>query len=285
MKFFKKALLVSIALFFFTNCHSLPIDSVWKNMDIKIDGNADEWNNVLQNIPDRPFGLGMENDDKFLYICISSWDRAINEQVIRNGLMLTFTTKSGKHSVFGIHFPVGMTREEIKEAMKENPDHEHGLMQDIFEKTLEKLEVLGPSPTDTLPMKLNQADACGLILRIQYSPKGNFVYEAKIPLREDSLNKFAIGVGKDTVIQMKCETSALAQKESEGEHNSEGGAPEGGMGGGGGGRGGMGHGGGGGRGGMGHGGGGGGGGGGHQQASSGDPFKAAFTITLAGKPK
>ncbi len=273
MKFFAKLLVLAISMLLFSNCHSLPLSSVWKNTDIKIDANPDEWKAILQDIPDRPFGIGMQNDDKFLYLCISSWDRSINEQIVRHGLTMTFETNSGKHSVFGIHFPVGMTREEIKQAMEENPDHEHGLMKDLFDRSLEKLEVLGPTQSDTLPMKLNQADACGLLLRIQYSPKGNFVYEAKIPLREDSANKFAIGIGQDTVIQLKCETANLSSRDSEVQHTAESGASEEGMSAGGG----MGAGKHGGRGGMGH------NGPTHQMANPGEQFKASFTITLARK--
>ena len=144
----------------------------------------------------------------------------------------------------------------------------------------QEMELLGPEKTDSVPVITVIAESLGIAVRIMASEE-NLIYKVKMPLREDSLARPAIGIGNDSLVAVTVETTEpeAAENHAGGQDGSGtssaagGGMHGGGMGGGRG---------------M-HGGGGGGmhGGGGHEAASAGDserPFTASFSILLARNP-
>jgi hypothetical protein len=318
MKYKFQIILIPLSLLLLTQCGPQKIESSWRNTEISIDGNPVEWKNVIQYPTDNKFGIGFMNDEKDLFICMTSWDSDKNRLIMEQGFTLFFKTPSGKGRVFGIHFPCAMEKhggmfgpqrsgmggpprggmdnngQSPMEHGQENmnagnnatdsqpPERDMEPKNDNFENYVQNIHIIGPDKNDTLPMKMIQAESVGLIARITVSPNGNLCYEAKIPLSIDPAHKFAIGVESDSVVNISFETSVQSAG-----NQSAGGPPSGGGGGmgGGPGGGGMGGGPGGGRGGPPGGGmGGGPGGGGGQSAGSTDQFTGSFAVKLAVKP-
>jgi uncharacterized membrane protein YgcG len=258
------------------------VKSMWTDSQSAIDADSAQWKDATQYPADPQFGIGVKNDGRNLYLCVTSWKRAVNHQVLRYGFTAWFTSKSKKGKRFGIRYPMGMAQSGAgwHANRGRQPDANDG--KNMLDLAFQEMELLGPEKTDSVPVRTVIAESLGIAVRILPSEE-NMIYKVKVPLREDSLAKYAIDIGNDTLVSVTVETTApdAAENHAGGQGGSEtSGAAGGGMQGGGmgGGRG-M-HGGGGGM----HGGG---GHGGHEASSTDDsqgPFNASFSILLARNP-
>ena len=262
---------------------SLLLESQWHDHGITIDGDAGEWNDLIQYPQDLKMGIGVVNDDRYLYLCLTSDDRATTSQIIRYGFTVWFEHKAQKDKLFGIHFPLGMN---LSGTPHERHEGDTAAMKERIEASLQTLALLGPGKNDTSPVPTRIAESLGIAVCIKPSHE-HCVYELKVPLNQDSILKYAIDIGKDTLLDItleSCGPNRENRPSSDMDEGGGGGMGHGGMGGGGMGHGGMGGGGGGmGHGGMGHGGMGGGGGMGQRGAGA-EPFNETLTIKIAKKP-
>src|SRR5271157_1951057 len=83
---------------------SLLLESQWRDHDITIDGNAGEWNDLIQYPQDLKMGIGVINDERYLYLCLTSDDRATTSQILRFGFTVWFEHKTQKGTLFGVHY-------------------------------------------------------------------------------------------------------------------------------------------------------------------------------------
>ena len=270
-------LAAAVAVSLCTVCKSLQLESQWRDRDIIIDGSTSEWAGLIQYPEDSKVGIGVVNEDAYLYLCLTSEDREIASQIVRSGFTVLFETKGKKGKRFGVNFPLGMklSGPPAQETGDREPDM--AAMKERMELSLQTLALIGPGENDTFPMSTMMAESLGVIVRIKPSQE-RCVYELKVPLNQDSLFKYAIGVGKDTLLKVTLETSKISRPSGGPPGGGMGGPPGGGMGGGRGGMGGPPGGGmGGGRGGM------GGPPGGGGPPSMPEQFKIDFSILLAKK--
>ncbi len=263
-----------LVLLFLSTCERpYVIKSVWTDSELSCNGDTTQWKDVIQ-YPDNPqFGIGVKNDGKFLYLRVVSWKDPINKQILRFGFTTWFTSPSKNGKRFGIHFPIARKRTaEERRGDKENrPDSAE--MRSRWEESLQEMEFLGPENSDSIPVKTKVAESMGIVVGL-FPSQEKLIYEMKMPLREDSVCKYAIDIGKDSVLKVAFE-SDIPEIGTHGQGESHGGGA------GGGGKGGRGR-------GM-HGGGGGmrggGGEGSHEHAAEAvlEQFKTSFAITLANK--
>jgi uncharacterized membrane protein YgcG len=268
----------AMGLALFVSCRSkVFLESTWIDTEIAYGADTAQWNKVMQYPDDPQFGIGVQNDGRYVYLRVISWKRDVNKQLLHFGFTTWFTSASKKGKRFGIHYPLGMRRNATAWRADKEGGSDPEEMKARMEESLQEMELLGPGKDDSVPVKTRVAESFGIAVRM-FPSQENLIYEMKVPLREDSICKYAIDIGKDTIIEAAFESDVPDLSErSHGEGHGEGG----GMGGGGGG--GM-HGGGGGRGAY---GGGGGGQGGHERSAADempDQFKASFFLRLAGKP-
>jgi hypothetical protein len=270
------------AVILFAGCKSAPLlESQWRDRAIAVDGNSTEWNDLIQYPRDSKIGIGVINDDVFLYLCLTSEDRAITSQIFRYGFTMLFQSRAQKEKLFGVRFPMGGALSGAPPDRHTGMERDTAMMREHLEAALQTLALLGPGKDDTVPLPTRIAESLGVAVAIKPSHE-DCVYELKVPLNQDSICKYAINAGKDTLFEVTLESSAPERESSrpsdmgDGRGFGGGGMHGGGRGGGmGGGMGGM-H--GGGR----YGGGHRGGGGYHARAP--EPFSQTFTIKLAQKP-
>ena len=261
------------------------VQSMWTDSQSAIDADSAQWKDATRYPSDPQLGIGVKNDGRNVYLCITSWKRAVNHRVLRYGLTAWFASKSKKGKLFGIRYPMGMAQSGAgwRANRDRQPDPNDG--KSMLDLAFQEMELLGPEKTDSVPVRTVIAESLGIAVRIIPSEE-NLVYKVKVPLREDSLAKYAIDIGNDSLLSVTFETTVPDAAENRAGGSEMSSAPGGGMHGGGmggGGRGMRGGGGGGGGGGM-HGGG---GHGGHEASSTGDsqgPFNASFSILLARNP-
>ena len=196
-----------VFLMVFANCKSSPdLESRWRDRDITIDGSAAEWSGLIQYPHEDQFGIGIINDEKYLYLCMVTLDESLGRQIERFGFTAWFTATGSNGKRLGVHFPVGLTAGSFKGAgMRGQQEGEEQARRQQLEASLQNIELIGPAQHDSLFMKTRIAETFGIVARIQATPQ-NFVYELKIPLHADSLNKYALDIGNNGIIRAHVET-------------------------------------------------------------------------------
>ena len=182
------------------------VESSWTGSPIACDGDTARWNGVMQYPEDPQFGIGVRNDGTFLYLGITSWKRAVNRQILRFGFTTWFTSPSKKGKLFGIHFPVGMRKTGAAWRAGRESIHDPDAMRARMEEALQEMELLGPEKNDSVPVKTAVAESFGLVVRVFPSDE-NLVYEIKVPLRQDSVSKYAIDIGNDSLLNVTFEST------------------------------------------------------------------------------
>ena len=188
------------------SCGPETIQSTWRQTEMPTDGTSAKWNNLIAYQTDE-FGIGVANDEKYLYLCLISDDRTVSSQVMRYGLTLWLSTKSSKGRLLGIHFPVGNTQMEGAFYHNHGKQGDSAIAKARLEESLQSLEVIGPTIKDSLFMKAVVAQSFGLFVKLAVSIP-NLVYELRIPLHPDSLDKYAIDPGKEPYVKMMLEGGA-----------------------------------------------------------------------------
>jgi uncharacterized membrane protein YgcG len=269
-------LLIAAAVPLLVGCGTTTVDSTWPKNEITANGKIGNWEGLINYSLSDQFGLGVANDDKYLYLCAVIEEQKIGMQILHNGLTAWFETPATKDKLFGIHFPLGNGIPQEFHHHRDVEEDTNGLGAKV-EAACQQLEILGPGKNDSLLRNIALCEPYGIQLKFAFS-RDEFIYEARIPLLSDSSMIYAVNPGKDSLLTLRIEVPApevsAANQEGSEESGSRsgGGMGGGGMGGGHYGGGGMGH-----QGGM----GGGGFGGQRQQAQ---PIDAKFIIKLAGKP-
>ena len=182
------------------------VESGWTDTPVACDGDTARWNNVMQYPDDPQFGIGVKNDGTFLYLSITSWKRAVNRQLLRFGFTAWFTSPSKKGKRFGILFPIGMMRNSAAWHSDRRSMHDPEAMKERMEAALQEMELLGPEITDSVPVKTAVAESFGLAVRMFPSDE-NLIYEIKVPLRQDSVSKYALEIGNDSLLLVTFEST------------------------------------------------------------------------------
>ena len=191
----------------------LTINSVQPKNGIVVDGGIADWEGLINRVPDEPFGIGVANDDCFLYLCLLADERRIMHQVMRFGMTVWFESGTSKHERVGIHFPLGMATSgmDFRRLREAHGDSEE--VRRILEESFDAMEFLGPDKRDTVPMKIAIAESYGGLLLKTVPSQEKLVYELRIPLHPDSTKKFSLPALKDSFFTIVLESSESASDE------------------------------------------------------------------------
>ncbi len=156
----------------------------------------------------------MFNDDDDLYIKLSSPNRMIQNQIIGLGLTVWFDPEGGKEKKFGIHFPIGMQGAGMKMmGSREKPagTDDTDQIQKKLDKAQQEIELIGPGINERYTIPVDEAALAGIYVRIG-KPKGNIIYELKVPLAFSDEQPYAIGTTADKKIGVGFETGKMNKK-------------------------------------------------------------------------
>jgi hypothetical protein len=217
-------LATAFAMGLFAACDSPRLLSQWRTGAITIDGSDLEWDNILEYPADiNPnIGIGIVNDNDYLYLCITSDDKATVSKILMAGFTLAFKSPSDKTKLFGIHFPLGMKMTRI-EGEKGDPE----AMKARMEASLQMLALLGPGKNDTVFMPVERAESSGVVVRVSPS-MDQCTYELKVPLKRTALTPYAISAGKDSAVTITFETGEMTRPAGKPPMGDRGGPPGGG---------------------------------------------------------
>ncbi len=213
--------LLACSLIMLAGCGETKLDSLWRDREIVIDGADADWQDLMTYIEKADAAVGFLNDERYLYLNLTSTDRTVQTQVITRGFIVWFDPKGGKDKTFGIRFPLGVQGMDIDRIGRgRRPQGAGGgafgrghmtafeALEDRFEDTLSgaKVEILRPG--EDVRRRLDASEAAGIGLKMAYS-KGRLVYEIKVSLAHAPYDTYAIGAGANARIGIGFETPEI----------------------------------------------------------------------------
>lgn len=210
--------------------------SNWQQEQIQMKGDLSFWRSKVFEIPDKKFGVGFANDDKFMYVCLTTDDRSKIFQILRNGFIVWFEPESGNYKPFGIKYPLVNVFDKPQQPEQFNGTEMPGEnVQRNFSKMLEnqnEFEVVNEDKYPLLALPLVNKE--GIEAKLSISD-GRLIYELKVPLAAAKQYSFAAGAMPGEKIKVRFETlqaSADKRERSSGFEagDREGRSPEGGEG-------------------------------------------------------
>ena len=177
-------------------CSRPAIHSLWVDRELKMDGQDNEWQECLLYYDEKNrVMVGAYNDEQYLYVRVSSRNRALGKQAMSSGLALWFDLDGGQDEEFGIRYPVGAMGRPLAKGRQERP--EPGGMSGRMERpydgylarrtqepfTSGKVQILGPEEDQERLLEVDDAEAMEKIRVCAGHQQGLFVYEAKFSLQ------------------------------------------------------------------------------------------------------
>ncbi len=189
--------------------------SNWTNQQIKIDGETSDWQNNLEYLKDDNVALGFKNDDKFLYICLTTNDFTKVFPMLRGGF-ITWLEPENDGKTIGIKYPmhnINNNNDQMPNSSEEIYNRENP--GEFINKMLARqneLQILNEDkyPLTDIPVENNE----GIKAKLGYN-SDRFVYELKVPLNN---NKYAYKISAipGEKINIKFETEEPDRKNFEG---------------------------------------------------------------------
>jgi len=203
-------------------CNTIKLNSKLSKGDVVIDGTDKEWEGVRSYMKDQNIVVGIQNDEKYLYLLLSPTTDEISRQVMARGLTIWFDSKCGKHEKFGVHYPLGLQKQDLAylnldrqtSKFRGKPD-ENVDMNKLFEvfsesESLNEIEITGPEEYDYYKGNVN--DVKGIEAKITKS-NNSIVYELKVPLDKDSEHPYGICTEPEKSITIGFKTPEIKLRE------------------------------------------------------------------------
>ncbi len=189
------------------------LNSHWRDHEVTIDGIDDgpEWEGTRYFFGEEKVTVGLFNDDKNLYIRLSSRDKRTNALIMRTGLTIWLDAETGRKKTVGIHFPIGIHAGKVKMMRNmrgKSRNEDPGQMQKMLEDAQNEIEIFGPGKGESRTMLISEVNKLGIKAKIGNS-KGNLVYELQVPLDKKESQSYGIGTDAGETISIGFEMGEM----------------------------------------------------------------------------
>ena len=182
--------------------------STWCDRQITIDGLDDgtEWANALHSVAKGELTVGLLNDEKMLYLRLSTGNQAIQRQVLTAGLTVWFDETGGQEQIYGVHFPFPI--ENRRRGSGRRPASGRGGTKGIdlserrdpfSEISQGEIEIIRPGAHEQSRITADHFSPYGILCHVG-STNDTFVYELRVPLIKDVNSTHGIAVNKPKII-------------------------------------------------------------------------------------
>jgi len=195
--------------------------------EITVDGDAGDWEGILQFVEDGNMSYGLTNDSQSMYIVLVVGDREVRRQIIMSGLYLWFDPEGEESKQFGIRFPIGL-QEDIADMMPLLQEQDPGKLSESFDETVKEMLVIGPHDQSWRRAPVGTVD--GIETAAKADPN-MLVLEFRVPVSNDGQYGYGVGAFPGDVIGLGVETPKIDVEEMREQMKAAGGG-RGGMGGG-----------------------------------------------------
>ncbi|MFH1778208.1 MAG: hypothetical protein ABH952_11740 [Candidatus Omnitrophota bacterium] len=191
----------TLSCFFLTGCNKVKLESKWRDREIIIDGQNNEWQDVKKYVNDKKVAFGVFNDEDFLYLYMGSWDNELQRMMMMSGFTVWFDPEGRNKKKFGIHFPIGMRGGNPRDFMRKNTRKERGGFEDINEVMFKEMDVVSINEDENKRELLNFFREKGIEVKAG-KQLHNIIYELKIPIIKDAQHPYAVGTRTNAVISI-----------------------------------------------------------------------------------
>ncbi len=222
---FLKITSVLIFIIILSGCSSTKqIQSRWNSENINIDGEYEDWKDKLTFFEDEKVFVGIQNNDKFLYLCLIMEEPYQALQILRRGFIVWFIPENDSE-IFGLKFPLGIN-------YKGEQDFEFSLRRDmtpgdiLSDKKLNLEKVLNEHLEKEKNFQIIDESKYSLWmyslenekeLKIKMAVKSNkLVYELKIPIAKRNKEEFTLPVSAGNKLKITFKTEEIKLRDEEG---------------------------------------------------------------------
>ncbi len=228
ISFLLKSFIIFLSFTLLVGCDMREVDSTWRDRVVTIDGidEGSEWENARYFFEKEKVIIGLLNDENNLYVRLSSRDRNLQRQLMVLGFTLWFDAKGGRKKTFGIHFPIGMQgsgMQMMRSSGRTNRNEDSDQLRKMLEGSQREIEILGPGKNESYTMLVVDALVLGINVKIN-NPKGNLVYELKIPLLRNESQPYGIGTEIAQEIGIGLETGKIDMEQMRSQMRERGGS-------------------------------------------------------------
>lgn len=175
-----------VAALVLTSCSSgIEVMSSHNGSPIQINGERSDWAGNLVQSDDKKVAFGFRNDQEFLYLLVTTGDRATAMKMLLQGMTVRIKSDNGEE--LGIRYPMKPLPEDIREIRGiGNKDEQPGLEKFVHElkKVNDQIQVV---TKDDYPVYTSGATQ-GKSLKGSFGMSdGLFVVEMQIPLTGDEI--------------------------------------------------------------------------------------------------
>jgi hypothetical protein len=188
-------------------CSTLEIASYWRDREVKIDGNNEDWEGKTWIIKDlKNVLVGFMNDENYFYISLTISDRVLQRQIAMRGLTVWFDRNGGDEKKFGVHYPLGIGNSDMPmegRRPRRGGENERDSMPIFPEKFSDELDIL--TPTENEHHRMQMQETGGIDIALNFS-QGLLVYEMKVPLTDKGSQPYVIGTTAGSIVGVGIET-------------------------------------------------------------------------------
>ena len=203
--FYKLVALGLLSLVFLSGCGGeQQLLSNWTNQQIKIDGETSDWQNNLNYLKDENVALGFKNDNKFVYVCLTTNDFTKVFPMLRGGFITWFEPENGGKTI-GVKFPINNISNTDKVPSSSEEIYNRRNPGEFINRMLERqneLQILNEDKLILTDMPIKNKE--GIEAKLGYN-SDRFVYELKVPL-SDSNYAYKLSANPGGKLKIRFET-------------------------------------------------------------------------------
>lgn len=188
-----------------------------RDREIKIDGNDLEWQGVSQLYDEENRTVvSFLHDDKHLFVRLTLNDKKVQRQILVEGLTVWFEQPEEKDRRIGVHFPVGLPREQRRAAFKglhgkSKQGDSSSANEDFpqFKKCLSEIQLWGPGEYQQKTMPYGEIENYDVAVRLGKAER-NLIYELKIPF--GGISRFGLVKAQGNTVRVGFKTGDEKQR-------------------------------------------------------------------------
>lgn len=176
----------------------------WQQQQVTADGNSQEWDRTNMSFDqDSKIGYEITNDDRNLYVLITTTDHTSQTKILRTGMSLFIDPTAEKNETVAVHFPLGSGDAQgidggprTMPAQQGQPGEQPNLQQMRAKALINANQyTLSGFSKGNGGYGIAEKNAAGVSVKIDLNSLGEMVYEAVIPLQSFTQPVFTAKAG------------------------------------------------------------------------------------------
>lgn len=162
------------------------VKAIWQSRPIYIDGSDNDWVKPLPySVRAEKISYSISNDDRNLYILLSTPSRQEQQKIIQGGMSIWVNTKGDQSNsdAFGIGYPLDQHNDPDRKLMEDAQPQRYQNSKPVTLEDKRTWSLYGFQKDSILSYNYGDSNSFGVNMRMDYNNQGDLLYEAEIPLQ------------------------------------------------------------------------------------------------------